>query len=91
MSWCCKPVEGVPLLLPRYGELESWGLADAAWRKWMVELLEVGEPDCEASVSTWSMVWDCHPLLTLTMAYDSRVFNSADSWRDEVVGQHVVT
>lgn len=46
----------------------------------MVELLDVGEPACEANVSTWSMVWDCHPLLTLTMAYDRRVFNSADNW-----------
>lgn len=29
VNWCCRPVAGVALLLPRCDEVDSWGLADA--------------------------------------------------------------
>jgi hypothetical protein len=45
----------------------------------MVEAVDAGEAAWEASASTWSMECDCQPWFTLTMAYDKRVFSSADS------------
>lgn len=55
------------------------GLAEEPWRRWTVEVLEVGEAACEASDSTSSRELSCQPLLTLTIAYERRVRNSAES------------
>lgn len=40
---------------------------------------DAGDPVREARDSTSSIVLDCQPLLTLTIAYDRRVRSSADS------------
>lgn len=58
----------------------SLGLLDDPFLRWVVEVLDVGEAACEANDSTSSMVWFCQPLCTLTMAYERRVFKSADSY-----------
>ena len=65
--------------LPLRWRFETCGLADEPFLMCTVELLEVGEAAREASDSTWSIEWDCHPLLTLTIAYESRVLSSAES------------
>lgn len=77
---CCDgPVAGVVLLLPLWDPFDSCGLAEAPFRRWIVELLDVGEAACEANVSTWSIEWPCHPWLTLTIAYESLALSSAES------------
>ena len=40
---------------------------------------DFGDPCCDASTSTSSMVRFSHPFSTFTFAYDRRVFNSAES------------
>lgn len=63
LSWrLCDGMPGMP------GMPERWGLADMRRRPWMVDVLEVGDAAREAKLSTWSIVWACQPLLTLTMA-----------------------
>jgi hypothetical protein len=84
--WCCGPVAGVVLLLARWETAESCGLAEDSFRRWTVEALEAGDAAWDASVSTWSMEWACHPWLTLTMAYDRRAFSSAESCRGVSTG-----
>lgn len=49
-------------------------------RPWRVEVDEVGDPAWDARDSTSSIVFDCHPLLTLTIAYERRVRSSEESW-----------
>ena len=44
------------------------GLAEEPWRRWAVEVLEVGEAACKARDSTSSRELHCQPWLTLTMA-----------------------
>lgn len=52
---CCK--------FTIFGLVEDWALAATA-----VELLEAGEAALEVKVSTSSMVRDCQPLWTFSMA-----------------------
>lgn len=47
-----------------------------------VDVDEAGDPVRDARDSTSSIVFDCQPLLTLTIAYDRRVRSSDDSWED---------
>ena len=47
-----------------------------------VDVDEAGDPVRDARDSTSSIVLDCQPLLTLTIAYDRRVRSSDDSWED---------
>lgn len=56
------------------------GLREESWRPCIVDVLEAGDAPCEAKFSTWSIECDCQPLFTLTIAYDKRVFNSAESY-----------
>ena len=67
-------------MLARCETVESCGLAEEPFRRCIVDAVEAGEAACEAKVSTCSIECDCHPWLTLTMAYDRRAFSSADSW-----------
>lgn len=52
------------------GTCETWmrGLAEDLGAPGIVELLEVGEPPLEAKFSTWLMLRDSQPLLTLSRA-----------------------
>lgn len=71
-DWLAGGVAWWPLL-----GLENWGSAGLAeWRRGTVEELEVGEAACEAMDSTSSIEWPCQPWLTLTIAYERRVFRS---------------
>lgn len=70
---------GVLLLLARWEAGGSRGLAEAPWRPWTVEVLDVGDAACEARDSTWSMEWDCQPWFTFTIAYERRALSSAES------------
>lgn len=66
-------------MLSRCEPAESRGLVEEPLRRCTVEDDDTGDAACEARVSTWSMVCDCHPWLTLTIAYDKRARNSAES------------
>ena len=59
---------GVTLLIDRRGPLERAGLAEDPRRFGKVEELELEESAREASDSTSSIEWPCHPWFTLTMA-----------------------
>ncbi len=76
---CCGPVAGVVLLLARWDTAESCGLVEDSFLRCIVEALDAGDAAWEARVSTWSMLWDCQPWLTLTIAYDKRALSSAES------------
>lgn len=56
------------------------GLREEPWRPWIVDVLDAGDAACEVKFSTWSILCDCQPLFTFTIAYDRRVFNSAESY-----------
>lgn len=77
--------------LPLRWRFKSCGLADDSFLMCTVELLEAGEPAREASDSTWSIEWDCHPLLTLTIAYERRVLSSAESFNKDGVSNGNMT
>lgn len=42
-------------MLPLCEPLESCGLAEDPFLRWIVELLDAGDAACEAIVSTWSI------------------------------------
>jgi hypothetical protein len=84
MCWSALPA------LPCMSAMAVRGDAMVCLRPCSVDVDDVGDPVCEARDSTSSMEFDCHPLLTLTMAYESRVRNSDESCGSSQMAQRVV-
>jgi hypothetical protein len=59
---------GDETLLAECAATGSRGLADEPCLRWTVDVVDEGDAARDARDSTSSKVWDCQPLLTLTMA-----------------------